>query len=275
MLCELEKAGRLVQHSFEWIISDSAAGPSQTWLFLEVFVAKNFSLWSYNHQCALPQRCICKRNKSQIRPLDLIFVKCVRFKKYLVAFFGFLLLFFSCPWEPFLWVFTFKLFPDIVFWRSRSFSAASDDARVGERSKIDSWVKILAVSTGEWGFLTTILEWISCILCEAFSCVLAWDNWMEQGRTSQRKCMWAGTWAKGWCGDTEESETTKAEEEEGPGWDDPGPPLRRAETCGQESLCENSGTWEPPGCCRLEDKKYYFKRELSLINIRSYKLKPC
>lgn len=62
--------------------------------------------------------------------------------------------------------------------------------------------------SGTLVFLWTTLVWGWSNLFETFCSSLAWDDWMGQGRTSQSKCMWAGTWARAWVWDAEEPEAT-------------------------------------------------------------------
>lgn len=179
------------------------------------------------------------------------------FQYYLVDFFCFLKDFagvFSFFSNSLLWAFSLLFLSDILQWLGPCPSIAPDEAGGGDGmcSRIGSSVKV---------FFRATLVWDSSALCKMFCCMLAWDDRIGQGKTSQSKCMWAGTWAKVWGWETEEPETTKVGKGGGPeagghdlwdslvsGW--------AAVMCGCVAFCENSGgCW----CCYRWCKK---KRKL-------------
>lgn len=52
--------------------------------------------------------------------------------------------------------------------------------------------------------------------CEIICFLPVWDDWMGQGNTSQRKCMWEGTPATCWGWETTDPDKTKAGGGDGP-----------------------------------------------------------
>lgn len=127
---------------------------------------------------------------------------------------------------------------------------------------ICSSVVISETTSGTSVFLWTTLVWGWSNLFEMLCSSLAWDDWMGQGRTSQSKCMWAGTWARAWVWDTEEPEATTVRkggllgdgsnslwDSLASGW---GVMSFRWTSC-----CENCGGCERCCCYRVCKKKIY------------------
>lgn len=148
--------------------------------------------------------------------------------------------------DCFVPVFFFLFFSDIFWWSGHSLSDG-----VGGVSDMRSQRVNSPRLSGTWVFLWRTLVCDSSNLCEMLWCTLAWDDWMGHGKTSQRKCMWEGTWAM-LCGWGTEPETLMVGNSEGPGaggqnlwasvvsgW--------AAVMCEWVSLCENWGGWVP--CC--------------------------
>lgn len=156
--------------------------------------------------------------------------------------------FFSFFCDSFVWAFSFLLPSDLLGRIDHSFAMAPDEACVDSDicSRMGWSLKTSVGLPGTWIFLLTTLVWNSSNLCEIFCCAPGWDNWRGQGKTSQSKCMWAGTWATVWGWETQEPDATEAGERGGPeaggydlwaslasGWG--------AMTCGWVSFPENSG----------------------------------
>lgn len=224
---------------------------------------------------------VCLQKNIYIKHSGLTFVHFVHVSILdLVDFFCFLkdvAVFFSFFSDSFVCAFSFLLLSDVLWWLGPSPSIAPDEAGGGDGicGRMGLSVSVFIEFPGAWVFLWTALVWDSSLLCEMFCCVLVWDDWMGQGKTSQSKCMWAGTWAIVWGWETDEPETTKAGEGGGPeaeghdllaslvsGW--------RAGMCGCVALCESSGGWVICCCyrwCRKEEiiiilwiwNKYYSK----------------
>lgn len=196
------------QYSSHWKIHD------MTWHFWKLFVVKNFCLWSKAHQHVHYPQCICR--KMYIKHSDFKFVHCVHvLVLYLDNFLCFLMattVFFSFFSKSFVWAFSFLFLSVLLWWLGHSPCIAPDEegGEDGIGLRMGSPTEVSFDFTEFWVFLGTTLTGDSSNLSEILCCSLAWDDWMGQGKTSQSKCMWAGTWAIEWGWETEESEAAKA-----------------------------------------------------------------
>lgn len=164
--------------------------------------------------------------------------------------------------DSFVRTFLFLFLSDLLWWLGPAPSIASAEAGGGDGicSRMGPSGKVFIEFPGTWVFLWLTLPWDSLIFCEMFCCPLPWDDWRGQGKTSQSKCMWAGTWAMA-CGcETEDPETTKAGKGGGPeaGGHDAWASVVSdwgATMCGCVAFCENSGGWALCCCCRWYKKE--------------------
>lgn len=171
---------------------------------------------------------------------------------YLASFFCFLIdfaAFFSFFSKFFVWASSFWSLSVLLLWPGGAGFGNGMCLRAG------SSVKASFEFPGTWVFLgRTLVEDSSC-LCEMLGSGPAWGGWMGQGKTSQSKCMCAGTWARDWCWETEEPGTVCGLEAGGQalwaslvsGWEEV--------MCEWEALRKGSGGWITCGCYRQWKEK--------------------
>lgn len=141
---------------------------------------------------------------------------------YLDNFFCFLMataVFFSFLSKSFVWAFSF-LFLSVILWGLGIHSPCTAADEAGGGDGLCLWMCSSTEVSFDfpefWVFFGATLVGDSSDLCEMLCCLPAWDDWMGHGKTSQSKCMWAGTWAIAWGWETEEQEAAKAGKEGGP-----------------------------------------------------------
>lgn len=222
---------------------------------------------------------VCRASGSSMFPIHSIFANyCILsnqyliyitfriFRSYLVDFFCFLIdgaAFSSFFSDSLVWAFSLLLLSDLLWWLSPTLSIIPDEAGVGHG--ICAWeglsVMVVIMFAGTWIFLQATL--VPSILFKVLCFMVAWDDWIGQGKTSQSKCMWAGTCAIVWGWETEEPETSKAGKGGGPeaGGEDLWASLVSscgAVMCRCVSFCETSGGWILRCCyerCKKEENK--------------------
>lgn len=154
-----------------------------------------------------------------------------------------------------------------LLWRlSSSFSIASDEA--GCEYGICFWIvsleNVFCELSETWPLTWPTSMWDLSIFWEMPCWLPTLEDWMEQGKTSQRKCMWAGTWAMACGWETEDPETTKAGNIGGPeaGGHNAGASAWWASMHGYVDVCGNS-VWLLC-CCYRQYREYNFNQSAYL-----------
>lgn len=194
-----------------------------------------------------------------------LYIVRVKLYSHLVDFFCFLEdapVFFSVFSNSFVWALSFLFLSCFLWWPGHSPLTAPEDTDGKEDTSSRAGSSV--VLPGTLVFLQTTLAWNSSgVVREMGCCALARVGWTGQGKTSQRKCMCAGTWAIVWGWETEESETTTVWKGGGleAGGHGPWDSLfsgREEVMSGWVAFCENSGGWELC-CCYTWKRKWLYK----------------
>lgn len=144
--------------------------------------------------------------------------------------------------EFFVRTFSFFFLSGLLWWLVPPLSSASE--QVGCEGGPGSQMG----SSGRLFSGTLVLTWDLLMSGVIICCLLAWDDWMGQGNTSQRKCMWAGKLATGRGWESKDPDATRAGNGDGPGtWKhDAYGSDWEAITCG----CVEYSFWVLCWCCR-------------------------